>query len=141
MHFPADFADAHIRHWQDAEFLFKAGRLANADQLYGYSAECGLKAVMVASGMDVDATTGTPTEPSHRKHIQALWDVFLSFVRTRPVVNLLRHLPRSNPFTAWSHHNRYAGSHHFDSQAVAPHRDGARQVRQFLLRLKVSGHV
>lgn len=41
---PADFPDAHARHWQDAERLAQAGRWANADQLYGYSAECGLKA-------------------------------------------------------------------------------------------------
>ena len=42
----ADFHDAHLRHWQDAELLFRHDRWANADQLYGLSAECGLKAVM-----------------------------------------------------------------------------------------------
>ena len=52
---PADFHDAHRRHWQDAELLRKHGRWANADQLYGFSAECGLKAVMKALGMAVDS--------------------------------------------------------------------------------------
>ena len=41
----ADFSNAHNRHWQDAELLFCDRRWANADHLYGFSAECGLKAV------------------------------------------------------------------------------------------------
>ena len=51
---PADFVDAHRRHWEDAELLFDHQRWANADQLYGLSAECGLKAVMQILGMPVD---------------------------------------------------------------------------------------
>ena len=43
---PADFLDAHHRHWDDAERLFTAQRWANADHLYGLAAECGLKALM-----------------------------------------------------------------------------------------------
>ncbi|MDE0002871.1 MAG: hypothetical protein OXQ29_09265 [Rhodospirillaceae bacterium] len=38
---PADFLDAHRRHWCDAELLFNDSRWANADQMYGFSAECG----------------------------------------------------------------------------------------------------
>ena len=51
---PSDFTDAHCRHWDDAELLFKLQRWANADQLYGFSAECGLKAVMTFLGMPVE---------------------------------------------------------------------------------------
>ena len=140
MAFPADFSDAHLRHWQDAELLCGAGRWANADQLYGFSAECGLKAVMHAHGMSVDAT-GTPTERRHKQHIQTLWGVFGAFVHGRPIADALHRLPRSNPFRAWSHNNRYANGRHFDSAAVAPHREGARLVRQIYLRLRISGHV
>ena len=39
---PADFGDAHSRHREDAELLFREQRWANADHLYGLSAECGL---------------------------------------------------------------------------------------------------
>jgi hypothetical protein len=59
MTYPADFADAHRRHWEDAELLFAHDRWANADQLYGFSAECGLKTVMQALGMNTDAA-GVP---------------------------------------------------------------------------------
>lgn len=141
MAYPADFPNAHVRHWQDAEFLFGDGRWANADQLYGFSAECGLKAVMVAGGMPVDPEAGAPTERRHKKHIHELWNVFRSFVHGRPVGGLLRHLPESNPFKAWSHHNRYASSSHFDAGAVKPHRTAACQVHQFYSRLQVEGYV
>lgn len=45
---PAHFVDAHRRHWDDAELLLGNARWANADQMYGFSAECGLKAVDAA---------------------------------------------------------------------------------------------
>ena len=141
MAYPADFPNAHVRHWRDAELLFRAGRWANADQLYGFSAECGLKAVMVAGGMPVDLETGTPTEPRHRKHIHELWSTFRSFVQGRQTGGLLHRLPEPNPFAAWSHHNRYASSHHFDEEAIAPHRTAAHLVRRFYLRLQVRGYV
>ena len=71
---PVDFVDAHRRHWADAELLFDHDRWANADQLYGFSAECGLKAVMRTLGMPVD-TSGIPG-PEHRVHVQELWSIF-----------------------------------------------------------------
>ena len=138
---PADFANAHIRHWQDAEFLFLAGRWANADQLYGLSAECGLKAVMVADGLPVDATTGSPAK-KYRKHVDTLWCIFRVFVQGRQTGHLLRHLPQPNPFASWSVDNRYANGVHFNEQSVGPHRIAARRIHNFYyLRLKVNGHV
>ena len=53
---PADYSDAHRRHWEDAELLFTNARWANADQSYGFSAECGLKAMMQSRGMPVRPT-------------------------------------------------------------------------------------
>ena len=78
----ADFADAHFRHWKDAESLFDHDRWANADHLYGLSAECGLKAVMKKLGMD-DDDQGAPMEREHRKHIDKLWPVYIDFVEHR----------------------------------------------------------
>ena len=137
---PADFASAHIRHWEDAEFLFRAGRWANADQLYGLSAECGLKAVMVANRLPVVAD-GSPRDKKYRKHINTLWDEFPAFVQDRQTGQPLHHLSRSNPFASWSIDNRYANGVHFNEQSVDPHQAAARQVRNFYLRLKVNGHV
>lgn len=57
---PTDFADAHGRHWGDAELLYAHECLANADQLYGFSAECGLKALMEVLGMRLDPSGRPP---------------------------------------------------------------------------------
>ena len=57
----ADFLDAHRRHLRDADYLFSASRLANADHLYGMAAECGLKRLMMAFGMQTD-NTGSPVD-------------------------------------------------------------------------------
>ncbi len=75
-----DFDAAHCRHWDDAEFLFDNERTPNADHLYGVSAECGLKAVMGALGMEVDAR-GDPSSKDHKLHVDKLWAAF----RTLPV--------------------------------------------------------
>ena len=137
---PADFANAHLRHWEDAEFLFRAGRWANADQLYGLSAECGLKAVMVADGLRVKADR-SPRDKKYRTHVDTLWGIFRAFVQGRRTGQLLHHLPQSNPFASWRIANRYADGVHFNEQSVDPHRAAARRVRNFYLRLKVNGHV
>ena len=136
----ADFANAHVRHWRDAELLFQDGRWANADQLYGLSAECGLKAVMVADGLPID-TDGSPRNRKYRKHVDTLWGIFRAFVQGRRTGRLLHHLPQSNLFASWSINNRYANGVHFNEQAVDPHRTAARRVHNFYLRLKVNGHV
>ena len=137
----ADFANAHVRHWRDAELLFQAGRWANADQLYGLSAECVLKAVMVADGLPV-VTDGSPRDRKYRTHVNTLWDKFLAFVQGRQTGQLLHHLPQCNPFASWSIRNRYANGVHFNEQSVDRHRAGAKGVRDlYYIRLKVDCHV
>lgn len=128
---PADFLDAHRRHWDDAQLLFGDSRWANADQMYGFSAECGLKAVMKKLGMQVDVTTGTPAQDAHRKHVQDLWPIFLTFATGHggaQWVPYLRQVPTQNPFANWSHHDRYAHRAAFTSNSVAPHQAAARTV-------------
>ena len=71
MTYPADFTGAHRRHWQDAELLFAEHRWANADQLYGFSAECGLKAVLKKDGELI--------EGKYKTHIHELWRAFKTF--------------------------------------------------------------
>ncbi len=96
---PADFVDAHRRHWDDAELLLGNARWANADQMYGFSAECGLKAVMQAMGMPVDAA-GIPAE-RYRKHVRELWPEFRSFAAGPGGARYSSRLPEDNPFTDW----------------------------------------
>ena len=121
---PADFTDAHQRHWEDAELLFKHECWANADHLYGLSAECGLKAVMEASGMQIDETGMPP--PEYREHVCKLWPRFVDFMETAG--ELWDKFPDGEPFDDWSHHDRYAHRECFRSGHVRRHRDAAEQI-------------
>lgn len=126
---PADFVDAHGRHWEDAEVLLGRHRWANADQLYGFSAECGLKAVMEALGMAVGTTTGTPKDKDHRTHVQDLWSAFRTFTSARQGAIYLSMLPSGSPFSDWSHHDRYAHRSYCRETDARSHRAAARKIR------------
>ena len=136
MAYPADFSDAHSRHWEDAELLYDDERWANADQLYGFSAECGLKAVMLVLGMDVHPTTGKPKEKEHQTHLKELWPEFTDFVARRDGARYLGMLPTDTPFDNWSHHDRYANRSPFARATVDPHRDAARTIRGMVQSLE-----
>ena len=121
-----DFADAHRRHWEDAELLYDHERWANADQLYGFSAECGLKAVMRSLGMPVE------TPGQYRKHVQELWPIFEDFAKDRDGGRYLDLLPDGEPFSDWSHHDRYAHRERFNRVTVEPRREAAQGIRRMV---------
>ncbi|MCY3845234.1 MAG: SAM-dependent methyltransferase [Acidobacteria bacterium] len=102
----------------DAELLFEHRRWAAADQLYGFSAECGLKAVMRAHGVSVA-----------KKHVQDFWPIFEAFLQGPSGARYLSLLPGGAPFADWSHHDRYAHGRHFDEAIVERHRAAARGIR------------
>ena len=128
-----DFLDAHQRHWEDAEFLFEARRLANADHLYGLAAECGLKAIW-------HLIAGRPPGDEQRVHVDRLWD---QAVRLAPGGRIaqLGTLPAQNPFDDWSIHQRYASRQHFTCNLVNRHRSGAADVRQLVLQARHGGMI
>ena len=128
----ADFADAHRRHWEDAELLFDRGRWPNADQLYGLSAECGLKAVVRHLVM--------PAEMSeYLKHLPKLWSMFKDCAKDRGGGRYLQLLPGGEPFEDWSIHDRYAHRRHFDQGRVGPHREAAREIRVLVNSMEQDG--
>lgn len=130
---PADekFAAAHRRHWDDAQLLFDNCRWPNADQLYGFSAECGLKAIMVGEKMMPVDDTGKPEE-EFRKHIDKFWRIFRNKMKGRREWAYLRQLPIGEPFADWSTNDRYASGGCFDENRVEPHRKATRQIASML---------
>ena len=129
----ADFLDAHHRHWRDAEFLFADARLANADQLYGFCAECGLKATMVRFGMRLN-DRGLP-EKKYREHLPGLWSLFETFVEQQDARRNLPDFPEDNPFRNWSVDDRYRRADHTTTTFVEHHRTGARRVVEMVRHL------
>lgn len=134
MNLMAHFPKAHWRHWEDAELLFAHRRWGNADHLFGFSAECGLKAIMARHGMALDAF-GHPRESSHRKHIRDLWAEFDHFMKRRPS-EYRRFLPPGRPFSDWSHQDRYSDSGYSDRAAVERHRAAARGILRMVRSLE-----
>jgi hypothetical protein len=133
-----DFYDAHNRHWGDAERLFNANRWANADHLYGFAAECGLKCLMLAFGMSYDMAKDRPSDKSDRVHVDGVWARYESY-RAGHHRGATYGLPTSNPFDNWNASQRYAKQSDFDMTRANSHRTGADQVRKLLLNATLEG--
>lgn len=129
---PADFADAHRRHLEDAELLFGNARWANANHLYGLSAECGLKAVMRALGMPVDA--GGKPSPKYMRRLPRVWPEFLDFVAGRSDMPAARTFPGGERFGDWSIEDRYAHRRWFQRDNVETHRRAAQGILDMVER-------
>lgn len=134
----ADFVDACTRHWEDAVHLEQQQRLANADHLYGMSAECALKAIMIGLGMTIRAD-GSPDEFRHRKHVDLLWPEFLTFANTRNGARYANLLAASTPFANWRAEQRYEPRSAFSTTLLAPHRQGAVEARHALAAAQLDG--
>ena len=138
--FPADFLDAMDRHWQDAELLRRNQRLANADHLYGLSAECGLKAIMRKLGMEME--NNVPRRRCDRQHINRLWDRYESYrSRSHHRMRNARFSLRwqHNPFANWHVSGRYANRDHCAEDRLEEHRSGAKDVKGLVARLEKQG--
>jgi hypothetical protein len=132
-----DYLDAMERHWDDAELLFRQSspRLANADQLYGLSAECGLKALMLKWGMPF--SNNQPSLSIDRKHADGIWSRYETYRQGR-IATLA--LP-TNPFEEWSIHHRYANRVHFQQTVVEGHMRDAALVKRLVAQACIEGEL
>jgi hypothetical protein len=141
----ADFLDAHDRHWQDAELLFASSRFANADHLYGVSAECGLKRLMIAFNMQLDSLSGSPADFQDKVHIMEakktnLWDRYETY-RSGHKAGTDYGLSSKNPFNDWDVSQRYAHRSVFSEARVQHHREGADLVKTLVQKAVLEGLV
>lgn len=131
-----DFLDAHKRHWEDAELLYKGSRWANADHLFGVAAECGLKGL-------TEKLKGSSLGSGERLHIMEpkkptnAWDIFETY-RSGHTLGPKLTLP-ANPFTNWEVSQRYANKSNFDKARVDPHRQGANIVMELIIKADLEG--
>ena len=132
----SDFIDAHNRHWKDAELLRSKKRLANADHLYGFSAECGLKALMVLFGMTL-SPKGVPVDDKDIRHVDKLWPRYETYRSGRFAGT--EYAFGNNVFSDWGTSQRYAHQSQFKTKRVEAHRQGAQTVRQLIAKAKREG--
>ncbi|WP_457629656.1 hypothetical protein [Oceanithermus sp.] len=135
-----DFLDAFERHRGDAELLLKNKRWPNADQLYGFAAECGLKAVMQVLGMRL-RNNGAPKASSHRVHIDRLWSEFHAFAAGRGVEPYNAMLPVENPFSNWNTNQRYYRSEEITETIAVQHRKALGHVHRVVSRARLDGRL
>lgn len=135
-----DFRDASARHFEDAMFLLNnsPNSEANADHLFGISAECSLKAVMRALGMELN-DEGAPKDKGHRVHMPELWAGFQSFAKGHLASRYLEPLDKENPFSDWAVDQRYWARSAIASEAPSRRMAAAAQCRLSLEGLLIDG--
>lgn len=139
-----DFENAAKRHYRDGELLYAHSYWANADQLYGLSAECILKRIIV--GLDpssVNQATGDFTDQNHKKHLNknntnGLWNYFSITFAGR----LAQHsLPSVNGFGNWDIFQRYVHESYIDQHRADSHRLATITLHEFFDNLFANGMI
>jgi len=96
-----NYMAATKRHREDADLLYNDGRYPNAGHLYGFHAECALKAVLVAFGASIE--DGSP----YRVHIDRLIPMFTVFPDGRIATKYSALMPSLTSFSNWRVAHRY----------------------------------
>jgi hypothetical protein len=107
-----DFRYAASRHYSDGDLLMANGRYANAGQLYGFTAECGIKWLLVLKGYPSDSVTGEIVERKRkfRAHIHELIkniNMLTTFLEGRGASKYLAMIPSIGNFSDWKTDHRY----------------------------------
>ena len=127
---PEDFYNAFQRHWEDAEYLYADSRWANADQLYAFSAECGLKRLMqkLFGILKID-----------RVHADEIWDRYEAYRASKTAIGY--ELPQPNPFNDWHVTQRYAHDSNFNQTVVDVHKNGTEIVKGLISKAILEGRL
>lgn len=111
-----NYFESARRHFKDAGSLLGARREANAGQLFGIAAECGIKAILVASRVPVDAEGSISRLPGvkgkgfkeHWPNLhQTLTDLANAIPDSRTATTYLSALPNLAHFNDWKIEHRY----------------------------------
>jgi hypothetical protein len=127
----------------DAEALFTSNRHANAGQLYGFVAECGLKALLIVCGVTPDAKGEIPKGNRLRQHVPALPDRIVNEGHLIPdgtrAGQYLTNLAHIDKFNQWSVDHRYWRDTAIPVHLVPGWKQAAEEVLEALDRAKEAG--
>ena len=141
-HVDVDFAEAAVRHYEDGEKLHASGSIPNAGQLFGFCAECGLKALLVAFGADRDPASGDLLrDDSRRRHIERLWATMDTFPTSDAAYSRYLGMIRGlGDFRDWSTSHRYCASSAIPNSCEL-WRAAARSVREMVDVATIDGRM
>jgi hypothetical protein len=121
-----DFAGAATRHFRDGVLLEEDRRIPNADQLFGFAAECAIKSALVTLPRCMaDGALAT----AYHTHVDRLWGlVQVQGIQKRypGLVAVLKGL--QEPFADWSTDQRYWPDDVVADEALLRHRQAAARV-------------
>ncbi|MBF0630201.1 MAG: hypothetical protein HQL89_04335 [Magnetococcales bacterium] len=127
-----DYYDAAERHRRDAELLFKAGRMANADHLYGLAAECLLKAFWERHFHD-HFTHGKKNRKFPHMDGNRLWNDFMIFMDGRAGIMLPWRFLEGCPYDDWHVSQRYCNERDIMQERVEARRKWTRLAFNMLI--------
>ena len=121
-----DFGGAAVRHYRDGDLLQRNARMANADQLFGFAAECGIKCAL-ATVLGLAGRGGLQSR--YKEHIETLWDLaaIQSTQKRYPCLYAVL-TGLQNPFADWSTDQRYGPDDVTSESAVGNHRTAAGRI-------------
>lgn len=139
-----DFCASARRHLADAELLEANSRLPNAGHLYGYVAECGLKALLIGHGYPTDDEgSPKPATPNLRVHINRLLipgtlQTLRVYVTGRSGAKYLAMISSIEDFSDWRVEHRYYSEKALP-QSLSKWKAAAREVGLMLDQAKTYG--
>jgi hypothetical protein len=138
-----DYGASARRHFQDAEMLFASNRAANAGQLYGFVAECGVKAMLVACRVPTDQSGSIKFRDPFRQHVPKLMDsVNLNGALIpdgRFISTYLAFIPGISALNDWSVDHRYWKDEALPSASVTAWKSAAIEVLSMLDEAAANG--
>ncbi len=138
-----NFIKSAKRHYDDAKILLNANSVPNAGQLFGFCAECGLKALLIAYGLTTDPSTGDlnlsdSDKKKYLRHINVLCNNISIFTQDTTYASYLAIMPSIAFFLDWRTDHRY-----YDESAIPNNiskwENAATEVRRMVDKLIQDG--
>ena len=131
------------RHYADAQLLEHEGRVPNAGHLYGVSAECGIKALLVSLGHPTDANGNMDKSAKLREHINVLYSLTAQlqiYVSGRGGGRYLAMIPSLGHFADWQVDHRYYAAAAIPA-SLSNWESAAREVQEMIQQALLDGVV
>ncbi|QOV81176.1 hypothetical protein INS04_21955 (plasmid) [Enterobacter asburiae] len=139
-----NFLASAKRHIKDGDFLSEHGCTENAGQLYGFVAECGLKALFILLGNFPTDSDGNPLRSKNLPRLKSHVDDIVPIVNSIDLycqgrtAHYLGLLPNINNFLDWSVDHRYYDSASIP-QSLARWKTGADEITNMLQQANLDG--